>query len=280
MSRSVEAERMPRVLSIGAAEAAEFAVVRDAIRPLERTGRFQHFSDLVAWYAVPGDEAPELILVWQRYSDEYTAADIARLLAAAPLARVVVIYGAWCEADGRTRTAWPAGLRVPVWQATARIRQEWACLTGESAPLPWTASREEGWLRDVAAAGDGSQAGQRIALELSDPAYRRTLEERLSAAGARIVDDPAAASVVVVDLDPWSDVVAANLESRRAAFAGRRIIGLSAWITPELLAVAGELGIDAVVPKLDPLAMDGTLADADGGRPARSLDLQTSPLTD
>jgi hypothetical protein len=259
MSRSVEEELVPRVLSIGAAEAAEFAVVRDAIRPLERTGRFLHLSELAAWKPSPGDDAPELILVWQRFSDEYPAGDIARLLAAVPLARIVVIYGAWCEADGRTRTAWPAGLRVPVWQATARIRQEWGCLTGEGVPLPWTASREEAWLRDVAAAGDGSLSGHRIALELADPAYRITLAERLAAAGAKIVDSLMEATDVIVDLDPWSDVVAANLEARRVDFAGRRMIGLSAWITPELRAAAGGLSIATVVSKLDPVAIEAAL---------------------
>src|SRR5258708_1025798 len=53
------------------------------------------------------DEFPELIVVFQSWSDQYSASEVDELLAFAPLARVVVCYGAWCESDGRNRQIWP-----------------------------------------------------------------------------------------------------------------------------------------------------------------------------
>ncbi len=109
------------------------------------------------WYAfvaeqaaavqLPGEqeweESPELILVAQTWSEAQSAAEIQRLQDRFPLARMVCVYGPLCESDGRTRQAWPGALRVPKRKLGWRLEQEIRVLRGESAPLPWTATREE-----------------------------------------------------------------------------------------------------------------------------------------
>ncbi len=84
-----------------------------------------------------------LIVACQTWSDEYTAGDVAAILSAAPLARVLCAYGRWCDSDGRTRDIWPLAVRVPVSEFEARLQRELRVLQGTAAPLPLTASRAE-----------------------------------------------------------------------------------------------------------------------------------------
>lgn len=89
------------------------------------------------------EESPELILVAQGWSEAQSGAEIQRLQDRYPLARMVCVYGPLCESDGRTRQTWPGALRVPKRKLGWRLEQEIRVLRGESAPLPWTATREE-----------------------------------------------------------------------------------------------------------------------------------------
>jgi len=94
---------------------------------------------------VHGAPPPDLLIVFESWPDEFPADHVSRLFAAAPLARIVCVGGAWCESAGRTRSHWPLGLRVPVWLATVRIRYELDVLAGRRPALPPTATREE-WI--------------------------------------------------------------------------------------------------------------------------------------
>jgi len=89
------------------------------------------------------DLSADLIVICQSWSDEFTASEVAGLLAAAPLARVLCVYGRWCDSDGRTRRHWPLAVRVPVADFARRLKHEITVLMTGTAPLPWTATRTE-----------------------------------------------------------------------------------------------------------------------------------------
>jgi len=91
---------------------------------------------------------PELVIVCQHWPNEYTSADVRKLLTAFPLARLVCCYGPWCASDGRTRDIWPLSVRVPAEFAVRRIDIELEVMAGTRPPLPLTASRDEIFLFD------------------------------------------------------------------------------------------------------------------------------------
>ena len=93
--------------------------------------------------ALQSDSAGELVLVLQHWSDEFSGTEIRRLLESRPLARFVVVQGAWCASDGRTRQAWPAAICVSASEVSQRLDRERAVLSGRLAPLPWTAGLDE-----------------------------------------------------------------------------------------------------------------------------------------
>ena len=97
---------------------------------------------------------PHLILICQNWPDEFTAEQAEWLLTRFPLARIICSYGPWCGSDGRTRTVWPAAIRVPVGEAPRRIRHETEVLLGTRLPLPLTAGLDEIFAFDHSESGD------------------------------------------------------------------------------------------------------------------------------
>ncbi len=89
------------------------------------------------------DREPELIVLFQGFSDQYSPSEIDQLFEKHPLSRILVAYGPCCESDGRTRHLWPQTVRVPLWRLPQRIEREVDVLTGNSPALPVTATREE-----------------------------------------------------------------------------------------------------------------------------------------
>ncbi len=98
--------------------------------------------DLFLKVSFPGQE-PELILLFQGFSDQFSPSEIDQLFEKYPLSRILVAYGPYCESDGRTRHLWPQTVRVPLWRLPQRIEREIEVLTGNSPALPLTATREE-----------------------------------------------------------------------------------------------------------------------------------------
>jgi hypothetical protein len=86
---------------------------------------------------------PDLLVVCQHWSHEYTRHDVATLIQILPLVRIVCCYGPWCGSDGRSGTAWPLAVRVPITQGPARIARELEVIAGRRPPLPLTAARDE-----------------------------------------------------------------------------------------------------------------------------------------
>ena len=195
------------------------------------------------------DEFPDLIVVLQSFPDEFTQQDVQNLFAFAPLARVVVSYGAWCESDGRNHAIWPLSVRIPVWSAESRILREWQLIQtpGEQVPLPWSASREEIFAADhpwLTLGGDP----QKVLLDSPDPSFRQYLVERLTANGHQVVQDQP--TVTMFDADPWGTARAAALSELRLKHPQAEIVALANLVQPPLIADLSRYGVRKVLPKL------------------------------
>lgn len=248
------------LLSLGIADQREFRPLRDRLRQLAGSTDWHTATTLSEFLVQPPRTAVEFAVVWQSWPDEFTAADVTRLLAALPLCRVVCVTGAWCDALPRTRRAWPVGLVVPWWRAWPRLQRECRALCdADEDLLPWTASREEAWLWEQAGETVVRLDGLRIAMDIPDATFAATLRHEFHAAGASIVTDQP--DVVLMDADPWSRDRAAALTAQIARIAPATAVAFSAWTTPEVVAEGLATGVAAVVPKLDPAAWAIALAE-------------------
>ncbi len=96
---------------------------------------------------------PELVVVLERWPDEFTRPEVEALLARWPLARLVCVSGPWCDSAGRTRDIWPTAVRVPALEARERLCRECEALAAFTPPPPVTSSRTEafaGWYLEPA----------------------------------------------------------------------------------------------------------------------------------
>jgi hypothetical protein len=195
------------------------------------------------------NEFPDLIVVLQSWPNEFSTSDVNQLLAFAPLSRVVVCYGAWCESDGRNYDLWPRSVRIPVWAARPRIEREWRLIQapGEVPLLPWSASREEIFAADHPSI-TASLVPQRILIDSPDSAYRRFLVEQFAEAGHIVVSDNP--SVLMFDADPWGSSRAAALQALTDRYPQAISFALASLIQPPLVEELQGLGIESVLPKL------------------------------
>lgn len=103
----------------------------------------RHSESLPDLAGLPASSGADLVLVFQHWPDEFTDADVHRLIAACPLARIIVCQGPWCASYGRTRNLWPAAVCVFAEEAIDRLHRECEVLAGQRAPLPLTAGLDE-----------------------------------------------------------------------------------------------------------------------------------------
>ena len=88
----------------------------------------------------------------QACPDQFSAAAIDRLRSLAPLARLIVILGSWCEGEPRSGRPLPGVIRMYWHQAAVRIRREfprWFQPEGSAWRLPATATDEERLLASI-----------------------------------------------------------------------------------------------------------------------------------
>ena len=134
------------LLLIGDASNAEFfRVTRDlTARPETRSCRDANAarSSLQA-----GAFSPELVVALQSQSGEYAAADLAWIQQAAPLARILIVYGAWCEGDPRAGKPGMGRIEIAAhrWPQWWTIQQDHVA-NGRSPAWAWPVTRsfEEG----------------------------------------------------------------------------------------------------------------------------------------
>lgn len=250
------------VIAIGRSDSPEFADARLQMCAWLPQGFRGTWPTIPDYLAAAGTQVPDVAVVWQSSPDEYPPDQIAALLARLPLARVLCVSGPWCEAAGRSAPHWPPAMRVPVWQAAARLAHELRSLSEPDVlALPWTASREEVWLRDVLATVPSAIAGVRVAFECPDTHYRAMLQELVTTAKGEIVAADAPADVVVIDVEPWTPSQCERLAECRQRHPDAVLVAVSGWTTHDLQVAVLEQGGDAVVTKLDPDALLQTIAD-------------------
>ena len=246
------------LLTIGQVNRAEAKPLSEWLAAALRPADQQHYSDLTSALRETSrtNSIPDLIVIVQSWPDEFSPSEIASLFAFAPLARVVVAYGAWCESDGRNRHLWPLAVRVPLRSAAARIEREWRLLHEERGlePLPLSASREEVFAADHPPLAKTSSP-QTVLVVSPDPSYRRYLNELLASVGhtvcSAVAPSPdAQPTAIFFDADPWDEARANQLRSLRQRHPTTNTIALMSLPHPKYEGAIIGLGAGTVLPKL------------------------------
>ncbi|MFO1022265.1 MAG: hypothetical protein U0903_16465 [Planctomycetales bacterium] len=194
---------------------------------------------------------PDLMLVAQSWPDEYSPHTIDRLIRLAPLTRWICCYGAWCDADGRTRDLWPPGCRVPAWRFLPRLRQELRALSlGDISLLPLTGSREEIFAQDYASSP--FQSALTVRVDSPDRTYADFLSHLCRSWGMAL--NPSAPDLILFDLDPECDPRAEACLRLRQEFPQATILGLRGFSHSDQETVWKSRGVSRVVSKLSPLS--------------------------
>lgn len=246
----------PRIFVIGDADRAEMSEVRTWFQAVS-----EH-ADIVRFNQLPhaADTVPDLIIVAQSWPDEFSAADVNAVLGRWPLTQWVICFGAWCESDGRTRSVWPIGLRVPARTASSRLSHVWDIVTGRrSEPLPITASRDEAFEFDLvsfsaspAAINEPSLCNS-VFVDSPDPAIQSWLEQLARSKGASHIAATAAelphGGRVLWDVDPDFDESVRNLKQFCQQHPDARVVAVVGLAHPEVIEQLRTAGAEQVVTK-------------------------------
>lgn len=192
-------------------------------------------------------EAPDLILVFQDWPEQYTSAEAGWLLSSHTTSRVLCVYGGWCESDGRTRNVWVHAVRVPQWRFPFRLRREVQILSGADVPLPLTASRRECFLFE--------HRPKPVSTVIPDRVIRIVTRDRAFAGAlTAVLDLPepplTAPDVILFDVDPWNMETEQELEGLAGDYPQARLIGLTGFPSHAPVGEITAAGASAVLPKL------------------------------
>ncbi len=211
-----------------------------------------------------------LVIVVQSWPDEFVAADVESLIGRTLNSRLLCCYGPWCESDGRTRSIWPDAVRVPARLARSVISAELDACRRRSPPLPVTAARDEVFSHrnhwpdgeSFASVGRRRMADQPLSAVLisHDHVFAETASLVLQDVGmttAVLRPDEApthfagSPDLVVHDLDPWTDVLAASLKGALKNFPAALHVGVAAM--PETVAMPDVVSrnLGTLLPRLD-----------------------------
>jgi hypothetical protein len=196
--------------------------------------------------------SPDLVVACQSWPDEYPPDEVDELIARLPVARWICCFGLWCEAIGRTRSAWPLATCVPARNAASRIRAETEVIGGTRNALPVTASRDETFAFDFDPPLPRTARSRCVLVSSPERALADWINESLTGAGHTIAksEDATSLDAIVWDADPWT-ARRASLDALRDAHGDSRIIAVAGFAPPELVAELIEAGAECVLPKLD-----------------------------
>jgi hypothetical protein len=200
---------------------------------------------------------PELIVALQTWPDQFSAGEVRSLMSLAPLARIVCVYGAWCDSEGRTRVNWPLSVRVAVPGARERIVRELASIRGEAAVLPITAGRGEIFAADFGWPHRAALVSRQLAVASPDRRWRQMLSSAIASGGHPIVDledSTCPPESIVWDADPWDKARALSLQSLRNRFPHATIVASVGFMRDDLAEELRVAGADTVWFKLAPLS--------------------------
>jgi hypothetical protein len=133
-----------RILFIGDTARPEFHEACAALDEVACAARFRNVEAASAALA-NGEFAPHGIVLAQGFPGQYVPTAIEQLRAAAPLARLIVLLGSWCEGESRSGRPICGAVRVYWHEAAVRFRRELpSWFAADSAwSLPVTATDEE-----------------------------------------------------------------------------------------------------------------------------------------
>jgi hypothetical protein len=185
----------------------------------------------------------DFVIVLQSYSDEFAPAQINDLIGRLLFARIIVCYGPWCTADGRSHELWPIAFRVPVASAAALIELELSgFLSGDQALFPMSAGEEVFAHRRVFPKMTEITSRQAIVMS-DDVEMRRTVPGILDALNCECIALPMLipsirshlnsridkVRLAIIDLDGPCDNIDACLEVLHTEFGIKKIVGMSVF---------------------------------------------------
>ena len=99
------------ILLLGETDRPEFC---DFPSTLESLGRVSRISELERAIEVleTGEITADVIVIAQSFPQQFSHGDIDRLRRLAPLSRILVLLGSWCEGETRSGQPLPAAIRI------------------------------------------------------------------------------------------------------------------------------------------------------------------------
>lgn len=264
---------LPRILIVGQPDSPEFQTVQDDLlstfpeEGLEAVRDLDELSDCLST-----TDVPDLIVFVQTWSDEFPFSKLISLPSIGPLTRLSCVHGPWCAADGRSRQDWPLALRIPL----EHFRSELASfgLTGNDSnrratdPIPWTAGRDEVYALHYSLLASerpidiSSRSNiRRMRIDSPDRKLKQLWRDLFQMAGWQADDEATSAfrDVVLWDADQpsWNRTnaeVFSEWNSLKSGVMESKLIVMTGFLTPDVVARCRALEANAVVSKLLPLA--------------------------
>jgi hypothetical protein len=155
--------------------------------------------------AVEGVPAPPAILLIQSRPGQIRQGDLERLHAAAPLARLVALVGAWCEGELRNGQAWRGVVRIPASAWSYRLGQALG-LSGENAArLPRTATATERIEAMTSSVESGSSLCRKAVVLSSRQSNYEAIADLLQRLGVEVVGKDKLDECDVAVVDGWEE---------------------------------------------------------------------------
>jgi hypothetical protein len=133
--------RLPTVLLAGPWELPEFAIARSPLPPIGDVAMAPTL-DMAIEQVAASVTPPDLLLVAAPRPGLVTPEHVERLGAVAPLARLVIVAGSWCEGEWRTGRPPLGAVRLYWYELGAWWRAALAALADGAAP-PWSGPLDE-----------------------------------------------------------------------------------------------------------------------------------------
>jgi hypothetical protein len=250
-----------RAAVVGDCHSTEMSPVRTAVaRSLSSwdVREFRGLSELIT--DGPGDGFfPDLVLLCQRWRDEYSAREVRDALAAFPVARWICVFGAWCESEGRHGSRWPMAVRIPVGFVGTRLATEAAVVQGDIPALALTAARDEVFEFDTQQQPFPKHQAAEIPVAILSPDRElRSWLSDLCRQGGLVpefqMESPDSPTIQIIDLDPFTQEMRDQIRRLKQQRPEARILGLLGLITPEVVREVQNEGVEAVLSKLTPAA--------------------------
>ena len=140
------------ILLLGETDRPEFCDFRSTLESLGRVSRISE-ADRAIEVLETGEIIPDVIVIAQAFPRQFSHGDLDRLRRLAPLSRILVLLGSWCEGETRSGQPLPAVIRIYWHQWHARAERELRRLIQSQCPswgLPITATEEERLLASAA----------------------------------------------------------------------------------------------------------------------------------